>query len=221
MPKKIYGPIRSIFTALLTPVLFSVNSGHFISSLKNKAVSRRGLPIPWYTYPAIDLLGCREFRDKTILEFGGGQSTLYWSKRAKKVYTIESDFMWFSSLKDGLSNNVKLIYIERSSEDYFKKLREAIPENIKFDVIAIDGDDRCKLLELAREFLGDNGVIICDDAESYDFYNVSKDWVEWCRVDFFGYSPGVVLPHCTSIFFKNDAFIFNVKSPIYDMAIQN
>jgi hypothetical protein len=27
-------------------------------------------------------------------------------------------------------------------------------------------------------------------------------------VDFYGHAPGVILPHCTSVFFKGSAFVF-------------
>jgi hypothetical protein len=53
----------------------SVCSGHFRSSVNGKALSQAGVPLPWYTYPAIDFLTQRDFRGRSVLEFGGGQST--------------------------------------------------------------------------------------------------------------------------------------------------
>ena len=32
---------------------------------------------------------------------------------------------------------------------------------------------------------------------------------KFCRIDFFGYAPGVIIPHSTSIFFKENSFIFD------------
>jgi hypothetical protein len=32
-------------------------------------------------------------------------------------------------------------------------------------------------------------------------------------VDFYGYAPGIVQPHCTSIFFKTFCFLFGDTNP--------
>ena len=45
-----------IGTAILTPVHFSLATGHFRSSIASKALDARGKPLPWYTYPGIDFL---------------------------------------------------------------------------------------------------------------------------------------------------------------------
>ena len=67
--------MRRIGTAFLTPLSFALNSGHFKSAFAEKALSRRGKAIPWFTYPAIDFLVAKDFSASSILEFGGGQST--------------------------------------------------------------------------------------------------------------------------------------------------
>ena len=45
--------VRRIGTAFLTPLSFALNSGHFQSTFAEKALSRRGKAMPWFTYPAI------------------------------------------------------------------------------------------------------------------------------------------------------------------------
>lgn len=91
LPASAANILRSAFTAVLTPIIFSYRTGHFLSSWKMSAVSRTGEPLPWYTYPCIDFISFRNFTGKSILEFGGGQSSLWWSKRAGHVVTIEGD----------------------------------------------------------------------------------------------------------------------------------
>src|SRR5437588_4831670 len=88
MPRRLWQPIRSIATCVLTPIRFSINTGHAKSSFLMRAVDKNGEPIPSYTYPAIDFLFQRNFEDKLILEFGSGQSTLWWASRAKFVISI-------------------------------------------------------------------------------------------------------------------------------------
>ncbi|MGC1360796.1 MAG: hypothetical protein WA826_06450, partial [Silvibacterium sp.] len=69
--------------------------------MKRAAVSKNGEPIPWYTYPIIDFLSDRDFKNKNILEFGGGQSTLWWAKRARRVVTFEGKREWHDRIRAG------------------------------------------------------------------------------------------------------------------------
>ena len=84
----------------------------------------------------------------------------------------------------------------------------------RYDVIVIDGLYRDAMIPIALDRLSEDGVIICDDAEGYGFYEGFKESRLW-RVDFFGNAPGVVLPHCTSMYFRpSSCFIFDAKFPI-------
>ena len=87
-PSWLSNPVRNVVTAVLTPITTSYRTGHFRSSLKMAAVTRQGDPLPWYTYPAIDFLKDRNYAGKTVLEFGGGQSTLWWAAHAASVVTF-------------------------------------------------------------------------------------------------------------------------------------
>ena len=89
----------------------------------------------------------------------------------------------------------------------------------KFDVIIIDGLFRFQMIDIAMKAMADSGAIICDDADGYGFYEGFKD-SGLNRVDFFGYSPGVILPHCSSIFFGNGSFLFEPQHLIPVIANQ-
>ena len=91
--------IKKILTAILTPINFSIKTGHFRSSLNKKALTKEGKPLPWYTYPAIDFLVSRNFESSSVLEFGGGQSSAFWSIIAKTVLTFETDKLWIKEIK--------------------------------------------------------------------------------------------------------------------------
>src|SRR5207302_2830203 len=82
-----------------------------------------------------------------------------------------------------------------------------------FDVIVIDGLCRCELIDIAASVVMDTGIVICDNAEGYGFYE-GFSRRDYHRVDFFGHAPGVVLPHCTSIFFRPGSFVFDSQYPI-------
>jgi hypothetical protein len=88
-----------------------------------------------------------------------------------------------------------------------------IKENSKYDVIVIDGLFRKQLCEIAIRYLTATGVIITDNSEGYGFKE-AFDNTGFKRVDFHGYSPGVVLKQSTSIFFNSNCFIFENDSNI-------
>jgi hypothetical protein len=212
--------MRSIATGFLTPVLFSARTGHFVSSFKMMAVAKNGTPLPWYTYPSIDFLKYRSYSEKTVLEFGGGQSTLWWASRAKNVVTLEGDKQWYQSIKNRMPSNVDLNYVSmkdpKSNTDDVRRVLAAKPSK-SYDVIIIDGLYRFEMIEIALQFLAEDGIIICDNAEGYGFYEGFAN-SDLNRVDFFGHAPGVILPQATSIFFRPGSPVFSARYPIPPIA---
>ncbi len=220
LPRWLSNLIRSTCTAFLTPVLFSWRTGHFKSSFKMMAVSKRGRPLPWYTYPSIDFLKGRDYTDKSILEFGAGQSTLWWAQRAKSVLSFEADAVWMKELATKVPSNVTLHKVSGdSSAACVSEIQQVLRQSssTKYDVVVIDGVWRSAMIEIACHIVSDTGVIICDNAEGYGFYEGFKDR-DFQRVDFFGNAPGVVLPHCTSVYFRCESFLFDPSFPVLVIA---
>ncbi|MGB0123347.1 MAG: hypothetical protein WA419_00020 [Silvibacterium sp.] len=216
LPKWLSDPIRNVGTAVLTPAIYSYRTGHFRSSLKRAAVSKNGEPIPWYTYPIIDFLSDRDFKNKNILEFGGGQSTLWWAKRARRVVTFEGKREWHDRIRAGMPANVELHHVSmEDSKACACEVAEILSMKAysQYDVIVIDGLPRREMIEISCRVRAADGVIICDNAEGYEFYERFKDR-GLSRVDFYGNAPGVVLPHCTSIYFGSSSFVFDPGIPI-------
>jgi hypothetical protein len=211
--------MRAIATGVITPVRFSTTTGHWKSSLRGTACTATGAPIPWYTYPAIDFLAQRNFEGKNVLEFGGGQSTLWWQKRARSVTTVEEDPEWCSRLRAKIDDNVVLCHVP---VDPVTRTIEPIKRLINdgairmFDVIIVDGHLRAELAEVAFDYLSPDGAIILDNSEGYGFYEVLRK--KRCqRIDFFGFVPGVSLRQCTSIAFVRDCFLLDSDNPIPDL----
>ena len=211
--------IRSFGTAFLTPISFSVSTGHFRSSLANKAVNNNGQALPWFSYPCIDFIATRDFSEANILEFGGGQSSKYWSDVAKNVITFETDDKWISNIRQITrhASNISLILapLETQKQTQFveKKLEKI---NKKFDVIIVDGMSRKEMFLIATNYLTQDGMIICDNAEGYDFFQQWVKFPNFLRVDFYGHCPGVIHPHATSIFFRSQCKYFKNNQPIYE-----
>jgi predicted O-methyltransferase YrrM len=180
------------------------------------ACSAGGDPIPWYTYPAIDFLSQRSFEGRNVLEFGGGQSTLWWSARARSVLTIEEDADWCARLRPQIGRNVTLhhVPVDRATRT-IKPIKDTIdagPVRL-FDVIVVDGHLRRELTALAFSYLAPNGALLLDNAEGYGFYEETKNR-DCRRVDYFGFAPGVSSRHCTSLVFVGDCFLLQPDTPI-------
>jgi hypothetical protein len=196
--------IRGLGTALLTPFMFSLDSGHARSALRGRAVDREGAPLPWYTYPAVDLLRAKDLRDCRVLEFGAGQSTLWWATRAREVIALEDDPSWCAELAPLLPANVRLRQVGHSHT----ALADALRDEARFDIAVVDGLDRFQAAHLAIQLVANEGAILFDNSDghwgpppSYPIIDVFRD-AGFLRIDFYGYAPGVVLPHCTSLFFR-------------------
>jgi len=216
LPKPVSEAIRGLATAFATPVVFSWRSGHFRSSLRHAAVDAAGAPNPWYTFPAIQFLQCRDYRMRTVLEFGGGQSTVWWAKRSHAVFTFEGDPGWHHRLARMVPDNVKLFSVSDADPARCVADVESVLANLPektFDVVAIDGLWRGELAAIAQRVLGPGGAIIVDNSEGYRTYELYRE-SGLSRADFHGHAPGVLLPHCTSVFFRHDSFLFSADVPI-------
>jgi len=220
LPRSLANFFRSIGTAFIGPIRKAYRSGYYLSTFKMAPVTRQGKPLPWYTYPAIDFLKYRDYSGKNVLEFGGGQSTLWWAEQAEQVVTFEGDNSWYQEIRDNMPDNVELIYVSMDDrESNINKINESLTalSNLNYDVVIIDGLYRIFMVPIAVKYLSNDGIIICDNAESYDFNDKFKD-SDFQRIDFFGNAPGVILPHSTSIYFKRSSFVFKLDYPIPNIA---
>ncbi len=145
-----------------------------------------------------------------MLEFGGGQSSIWWAKQAKRILTFEGDQAWHDRIRGQMPTNVDLQLVQGDSpEARVARIQQILAKDPaeRFDIVIIDGLDRRWLVPIACERLAPNRIIICDNAEGYGFHEAflgrSID-----RVDLYGHAPRVILPHCTSVFFKGSALVY-------------
>jgi hypothetical protein len=210
LPRRVSRSLRSIGTAFLAPFYFAHKTGHFRSSLRSKALDEKGAPIPWYTYPAIELLRNKSFREKSILEFGAGQSTLWWAQQARHVTSFEDNAEWYQYLQPQLPQNTRVHLID----DRLSNFETLLSPADRFDVIVIDGLDRFIAAAKSLELLAPGGFFILDNSEgwwgpigTFPIMDLFRD-AGYARVDLYGFSPGNILPHCTSFFFRGSCFLF-------------
>jgi hypothetical protein len=118
---------------------------------------------PWYNFELISFLNNFIKPEFNIFEYGGGNSTLYYSQLAKNVCTIETKKEWFDFVISNKTNNNIEIKLCENLPNFSKEIGNF---DIKmFDIIIIDSRDRAKCLEDCLAFLKQDGVIILDNSE--------------------------------------------------------
>ncbi len=177
--------------------------GHAKSKELNQCINKENKPIPWFTYPAIEYLQQLNLNDKTVLEWGAGNSSLFFSARAKIICSIEHNLEWYNKISSFKIANQDLQYRDES------KYVEAIKDfNRKFDVIIIDGILREKCAVISLEFIMDGGLLILDNSDRDPQISEFLRGNNFIEVDMHGFGPINDYTWTTSLFFKRD---FNFK----------
>ncbi len=180
--------------------------GHDKSKVLGKPVNKDGTAIPWYTYPAIEFLEQFDLSDKTVFEWGCGNSSLFYAARTKAVTSVEHDNTWYDQMLPIIKGNQELKYVPL--EGYPSSIKEF---DRKFDIIVIDGQRRFDCTKEAFPFLRDNGMIILDNS---DWFYVSaallREKYGLFQIDFHGFGPINNYTFTTSVYFTKD-FDFPLK----------
>lgn len=163
--KLVPAPLRILLTTVGFYGRFATRYGHLRSRFADDVIDENGDPIPWYTYPAAEYLAGLDFSDKTVFEFGGGNSTLYWAKRAKHVTTVDHDEQYIQWIARRAPDNVTLIH--ESDLDLYPATVKSRGE--RYDVIVIDGTSRTRsgCAPRAVEHLNPGGMIVLDNSDWY------------------------------------------------------
>jgi len=173
--------------------------GWFRSVSESASVDAADNPIPWLCYPAVRFLEKRITPEMAVFEFGSGYSTLWWSRRVRKVIACEANEKWHIEIRRLAPTNTEVVFAKE--EDY--------PSTIAlypaaFDVVVIDGGDRVACAPAAVAGLNQHGVIIWDDTERPE-YESGFDFLRQCgfaRIEFSGMGPLVNIAKETSIFYR-------------------
>lgn len=172
-------------------------------------------PIPWYTYPAIEYLSQFDYRDKKVFEFGCGNSSQFWAKRAQKVISIEDNPLYLEKWHQEFDwDNLPALEIRHreQGEAYYNAILE---DKTYYDLIVVDGKCRSDCARTAMERLAEGGLIILDDSDRINTSQEYKDAVNFLKqgnfiqVDFYGFCPMNNFPKTTSLFLSRN---FNFES---------
>jgi len=199
--RKVVGNLlpRYIRSALANIRILELEYGHLRSSRQWECVDKSGGPIPWYTYPAIEYLDQLDFKDKVVFEWGGGNSSIYWAKRASQVLTAEDNKDWYRKVKSQQKANQEVLLIQEQ-EEYVN----AINLRRGYDVIVIDGSYRYQCSKVAQKFLLPGGMIILDNSDWHPESAEILRGADLIEVDFHGFGPIIGYTWTTSIFLHRE-----------------
>lgn len=184
-------------------------------TIKNwDCVDKNGNKIPWYTYPAIEYLNNFDFSQKSIFEYGSGNSSIYWAKKAKDVTSVEHDKVWYEKIKPRLAPN-QILLLKNNDESYENSISLL---NKKYDVVIIDGIRRRECARKVKEFINKDSnegfMIILDNSDWYkEVAKYLRCQLDLIQIDFHGFGPINNYTWTTSIFLSRN---FKFK-PINDI----
>jgi hypothetical protein len=179
--------------------------GQLNSIAQNRAVDESNREIPWYTYPAIEYLDSIDFSNSNVLEYGSGNSSVWWASKAKFVFSVEHDKNWFLQVRNSLkrrkvSNHTYLLADEKN--DYV-----TAADGFPADIVVIDGILRraCISHQLSRLAQGQHApqILVFDNSDWWPstvaFFKRRSNWIQ---VDFSGLGPINDYTWTTSVFFN-------------------
>lgn len=158
-----------------------------------------GEPLPWYTYPAIEFINSLDISSCTVFEYGSGVGTRYWSKRVKKIVSVENNKEWYQKTKGEKIRNLELIF-----EDKIEEYPKTITKYGRFDIIVIDGINRIECSKLAISHLRSGGIIILDNSDWYKKATKYLAKKSSMQVDYMGIGPVNNYMWSTSVFYFNN-----------------
>jgi hypothetical protein len=137
-----------------------------------------------------------------VFEYGSGTSTLWLCNRAHEVVTVEHSPRWaWQVCRGAVGAHNLLIVLQRDLERY----PHEIEQRGEFDVVIVDGRERVRCIEIAREHVVPEGWLVLDDSERQGYRDgiaLLADWpvtvVEGRKA---GSKPGQIV-HTQTTFYR-------------------
>lgn len=170
----------------------------------------------WIPFEAKRWLESFLTQNMSVFEYGSGGSSIFISKRVKKLISVEHDGDWYQSisqiLKESNISNCEYLLVEpepnhrqsnfmdpksyaSGSPEYknmsfekFAKSIESFPDE-SFDLVFIDGRARPSCILHALSKVCPGGFLMLDDSEREEYLMGKHLLVDWEQTDFFGPGP--------------------------------
>jgi hypothetical protein len=178
----------------------SKSFGQYRSIKRWECIDSSGEPIPWYSYPAIEYIKQLDFSEKTVFEFGSGNSSRFWANRCRSLVAVEDDETWYDKIRTQLPTNVDYRYIE-DRDEYINSISGS---SDPYDVVIIDGSYRLACVTPALAKLRDDGFVILDNSDWNEKASQLLRESDLIEVDMSGFGPINHYTTTTSFYFKRN-----------------
>ena len=153
---------------------------------------------PFMSDPEIDLILGWIGKEHTMLEWGSGVSTIFFSQRVRRYFSIEHDPQWHWPLADKLFrlklDNVRLFLVPpnqtldglpnyaRPSAERYAQFRDYVDQVAKlgvarFDRVLIDGRSRPECAKKVLPYLSTTSIVFI-----HDYFNTQYERAEYHRL---------------------------------------
>jgi hypothetical protein len=203
--------LNSIIKQLKNFRILAKEYGQYRTIKKWDCVDKDNNKIPWYTYPAIEYLNNIDFTDKSVFEYGSGNSSIYWAGVSKNVISIEDDEDWHRSVSNSLKKNQDIL-LKKDKKEYVESILQFTNDN--FDLVIIDGKYRIECAKQAVSSIKSDGIIILDNSDRKEEEIAAKyirENFNCIQVDFHGFGPINNYTWTTSIFFSRQCNINSIN----------
>jgi SAM-dependent methyltransferase len=173
--------------------------GFLQSSEQDVAVWGNGEAIPLMSYSLIEYLSGLALQAFDCLELGGGRSTHFWTKRMRRVLTLDTDAALVDLLSKGKPANLEIAHVQAAH------FANAVGQFGTFDTVIIDASaNRVACARSALRILKPGGFIVLDNSDWYP--NAARVLREGdlIQVDFHDFRPCHAYRCTTSLFLHRE-----------------
>jgi hypothetical protein len=168
-------------------ILFTIlrKTIHSIVNILSKILDFRHPPRPYMTEHEIAFLEKYLSKNSSVLEWGSGNSTLYYSQFVREYTAIEHNEQWFKTISKRIRKNTKLILIppngpydpkigngwNQEFEGSYEQFRQYVDVvdtiNFNFDIVLIDGRARIACAKKILPLITQQTKVFIHDFERY------------------------------------------------------
>jgi hypothetical protein len=198
VPRRLFLLAYGVVAFFKTSFILYFRLGHVKSAFLWRSIDRCGDPIPWFSYPALAYLDGLNICEMSVFEYGSGNSTLYWSRRAKSICSVEDNVEWAERIRSVLGPMSSCVRMADSNRAYAEMINEADRD---YDIIVIDGSVRFDCAKAAIPRLRKGGLVILDDSDCHADAVALLREADLIQVNFVGFAPINSYLKTTSFFF--------------------
>lgn len=165
-------------------------------------VDKKGMPLPWYTYPAISFLERCNLGGLNVFEYGTGNSTLWWLSRGAKVACCDHENVFWELAQRRVGDKALFVGCYQDVDQY---VAACLQSGEHYDLVVVDGVWRNECLPTALRCLSERGVLVLDNAEREEYSTGRAMLLErgFRELSFVGMGPINHYEWVTSVFYRD------------------